>query len=208
MSSSFDTLQKSLQALLAQPAFDVTVLQTLLSPAPIYIQDPLFFSHIGDLVTIITKDRNNDQKFTFDDIVVLTKDFSAIAALVTAIVLLLKSLPNVKVDYTVETSELFIYKILIYIFLVIVPSKTNLALSQDDKVNILTSCNMVYDFLIHSELVKNIIAQVSGWFKKEITSCVACVKAKTHRDVVIKQMPQLKAQLIQSVAQIDKSNVV
>ena len=50
----------------------------------IYIQDPLFFSHIGDLVTIITKDRNNDQKFTFDDIVVLTKDFSAIAALVSA----------------------------------------------------------------------------------------------------------------------------
>jgi len=198
--ATFVDLQQSLQALIERDVFDVTTLQALLSPAPIYIQDPTFFNHIGELITIITQDRDGDQQFTFNDIVVLTKDLNAITSLVTAIVLLLKSLPNVKIDYSIEDTELFIYKILIYIFLVIVPSKTNLALTQEDKINILSGCNMIYDFLIHSQMVKQIIGQVAGWIKQQTATCVSCIKTRTS--VLDKKMPQLKSQLGQSVAQI------
>ncbi|HSW76937.1 MAG TPA: hypothetical protein VLG50_07815 [Candidatus Saccharimonadales bacterium] len=191
-----NNLQESLKRLIAEDAMTISSLELLLSPAPIYIQNPTFLTNIVDVINIITKDRDNDQKFTINDLIVLSKDLAALSTLITTIVLLVKSLPDIKLNYKEQDTEEFIYKILVYIFLVILPTKTTVQLSQDDKLNILNVCNLIYEFLIHSGLLKEIVKKVAAWFKKEVVVCITCITSIRNRQSVVEsKMPKLKAQL-------------
>lgn len=190
---SQSTLPMQLQELISQPNINATVLQNLLSPAPVYLNNPTVMQHLTDIFNIITADRNNNQKFDLEDLKLLGTNMSAIISLVTAIVLLLFSLPSIKIEYKEQDTETFIYKILVYIFVVILPQKVNMQFTPEQMTQILTVCNMIYSFLIESGVLAKIIDKVATWVKKEVTVCWACIQNDVS--ALEKRMPGLKTDL-------------
>ena len=190
-------LQTQLQQLLAQPNFSASTLQILLSPAPLYLQNTTVMTELLSIISIITEDRNGNNTFDIGDIVLLSTNIDAVIGLITAIVLLISNLPSIKIDYTAGDTETFIYKILLYILLVILPSKLNMQFTADQLQSILSACNMIYDFLIQSGVLDVIIDDVYNWTKKEALACWTCFT--TDVSAIEKKMPMLKANLRKSL---------
>ncbi len=183
-------LQTTLLTLINKNA-ELKDLEVLLGPAPIYANNELFSRYAKDIINIITKDRNGNQKFDIGDIELLSKDISGITALITSILLLVNTLPNVKFEYKEGQSEELVFKIIVYLFLVILPQHTNLQLSIEEKVTILNLCLLIYTFLIQSELVKYLTKKIATWVKLQFFSCMA-----TSRGLLEQKFPKLQAIMI------------
>lgn len=190
--STITDLQSTLQTLISKP-LDASVIETLLSPAPLYLQDPSVMSYIDTILKILLQDRNGNNTVDIEDLLLLAKDMNAIIALVTAIVLLISNLPHVTIDYKAEDSELFIYKILVYIFLKVMPEKLNIPLTEEQLQSLLNLCNLIYAFLVESGMLKSIFEKIAGWAKDAFGKCFACMRS--DKSVVAQKMPKLLVQL-------------
>src|SRR4029079_13565740 len=188
-------LQTTLLTLINKESFELKDLQVLLGPAPIDASNELLSRYAKDIINIVTKDRNNNQKFDIGDLELLSKDIVGITSLVTSILLLLNTLPNVKFEYKEGQTEELIFKIIVYLFLVILPQHTNLKLSIDERVAILNLCILVYTFLIQSEIVKQLTKKIAGWVKKQFFYCLA-----TSQTLLEQKSPSLLAKMSVAVS--------
>jgi hypothetical protein len=197
---SIQALQTSLQNLIQQPNFSLSSLETLLSPIPLYTNNTIFQSNIAQVVQILTKDRDGNGKFTANDLVLFSKDIVGITALISSLLLILNSLPNITISYTAEDTEQMIFKLIIYVFLVIIPAKTNVVFSVEEKTSMKTSIlsvsMMVYTMLIESGLAKKLVSKVLSWFKAELPICLGQLSA------IEKKLPSLLTTIRQIVNKI------
>ena len=187
-------LQNDLQSLVAQD-FELENLEKYLSPVPFYVNNKIFVSHIAEIVKIIVQDRDKDQKFTVNDLLLFSKDILAMTTFITAVLLILNSIPNVKITYTEGETEEFIFKLIVYIFLVIVPKETGLKLTHEEKKALLNVSVLAYMALINSQLLKKLITKVLDWFKHQWQNCFI------SESVIDKKMPKLHQQLNNVVKQ-------
>jgi hypothetical protein len=193
---SIQALQTSLQNLIQQPNFSLSSLETLLSPIPLYTNNTIFQSNIAQVVQILTKDRDGNGKFTANDLVLFSKDIVGITALISSLLLILNSLPNITISYTAEDTEQMIFKLIIYVFLVIIPAKTNVVFTAEEKTSILSVSMMVYTMLIDSGLAKKLVSKVLSWFKAELPICLGQLSA------IEKKLPSLLTTIRQIVNKI------
>ncbi len=180
-------LQQSLQTLIATD-FKLDNLEQLLSPVPYYTNNQLFVSHFLEVVKIVTQDRDNDQKFTVNDLLLFSKDIIAMTTFITSILLILNSIPNVKITYTEGETELLVFKLIVYVFFVIVPKYSGLKFTAEEKTAVLNVCILVYMSLVESQQLKKLTVKVLGWFKKQWITCFS-------ESVIDQQMPALHQQL-------------
>lgn len=186
---SVQELQLALQNLIAQEDVDLAALEKLLSPVPFYTNNQVFVSHITEILKIITQDRDADQKFTVNDLLLFSKDIIAMTSFITAILLILNSIPNVKMTYTEGETEQLIFKIIVYIFLVILPKYTGLTFTSPEKTAILNVSILAYLALVDSQLLKKLITKVLSWFKNQWVICC------NNESVIDRKMPELHSQL-------------
>lgn len=192
--SNIEDLKTQIESLIEKPDFNLRDLETILSPVPIYTNNVIFMDNIKDIINIITKDRNKNKKFDINDLVLFSHDINAITTFITSLMLILSSLPNVKLNFSEMDTEILIFKLLIYIFLVILPKQTNITFNINDKQSIINCCMMIYTFLIQSHLISNIISKIYSWFKKEWYQIHCCGIHKTSP--LDKQLPKLKQDLL------------
>jgi len=169
---SVQELQSSLQNLI-QRDFSLSELEFLLSPIPLYTGNAIFATHIKDIVKILTQDRDGNKKFTVNDLVLFSKDIIGMTALVTSLLLILNSIPNIKIRYVEGETETLIFKLIVYIFLVIIPQYTNLKLTGEEKTALLNVCMIFYVYLIQSQLLKKIIIKIANWIKYQWNLCLS-----------------------------------
>lgn len=181
-------LQNDLQSLMNQD-FELENLEKYLSPVPFYVNNKIFVSHIAEIVKIIVQDRDKDQKFTVNDLVLFSKDILAMTTFITAVLLILNSIPNVKITYTEGETEEFIFKLIVYIFLVIVPKETGLKMTHEEKKAVLNVSVLAYMSFVNTKILKKIVVKVLGWFKIQWQNC--CMS----ESVIDKKMPKLHQQL-------------
>lgn len=191
---SVQDLQTSLQNLI-QKDFSLSELETLLSPVPLYTGNEIFASQFKQIVSILTQDRDGDKKFTSNDLVLFSKDIVGMTTLVTSIFLILSSIPNIKIKYVEGETETLVFKLIVYIFLVIIPQYTNLKFTLEEKNAILNVCMLFYVYLIQSQLLKKIIIKVANWIKYEWNLCLA------DGSLLDKKMPRLHRKLNEIVKQ-------
>lgn len=189
---SIEELQTSLENLIQQD-FSFIALEKLLSPIPLYANNSIFKTYVNQIVAILTKDRDGDKKFTTNDLLLFSKDIIGMTALITSLLLILNSIPNIKINYTEGETEQIIFKLIVYIFLVVIPANTQIVFTVEQKHELLNICMMIYMLLIQSGMLKKLVVKVAQWFKTQWKNCF------DNESVIDQKLPKLKDTIRQSI---------
>jgi len=150
----------------------VSDLKAILSPVSQYVDAPIFISNIGSILDIIMSDRNGDNKFDISDLTLLSHDPIALTSLVKSILMVIMSIPGIKFNYNSGTSEELIFKVLIYIFLVLIPTRLGRPLTSDEKQMIINIGSTIYQTLQTSQILQTLISSIENLFKNK--KCYCC----------------------------------
>lgn len=178
--------------------FNVNELIKIVNPAEMYVNNQSVRSQLIDIVRVITQDRDGDTKFTVNDLVLMTKDIVAMTSLITSLILIINSVPNMKIEYVEGETEELVFKLLIYIMFVIVPKQTGINFTPEEKEALLNVCILLYTFLLQSRLVSKIVNKVTGWIKKAASQYCTCV----NESAVDNKLPALKIELGDAIKQL------
>ena len=193
--TEINDLRKDILKIITNESINIKVLLDCLKPISSYTNNKIFEQNIIDVVNIIVKDRDNDNKLTTKDIILLGKDICAMTVFITSILLILNSIPSVKITYTQQETEQLIFKIIIYIFFIIIPKQTGFQLTYDEKMSLLNISLLIYDMMINSQMLKNIIKEVTNWFGGKFF----CKCFSSNTSPLDTNMPKVQNQLLNAM---------
>lgn len=203
--TAIDNLKSKILNIIKDNSYDIEDLKEALDPITDYVNNPSFRENIRSIVDILTKDRNGDNKLTVDDLKMIGNDFAAIGALISAITLIMGSITSLKLQYNEGATEELIFKILAYIFLVVVPKQTGSPLSYEDKKTIVDISVNIYEMIKASQITKDIVNKIIAYFKSK--GMCGCCTAQTDAQTIVEQkLPKFKVELMHSMNNVrDKS---
>lgn len=182
--------------------YELDTFLALLTPMDGYVQNPLFMANLKQVVDVIMQDRDGNNKFTVKDIELLGKDVIGVTTLVTAILLVMGSIPELKFKYESGATEELVFKVLAYIFIVVVPKETGNPWTLEEKTHVLDLTVLIYQLVKSSQATKDAVAAIVGWFKKKgLCKCMSTGESEEERknNIVQAHMPKLQAELASSV---------
>ncbi len=165
--SNVQTLTNSLIELVQTATHSVDDINKLLAPVSGYFANPDFMSGINRIVTIIIQDRDGNNKFDMEDIKLLSHDMDAIVSLVNSTVLVLSTIPNIGFSYNSATTEELIFKVLAYVFLVIIPKAADLDITADQKTFAINLVLGVYNVAKSSATVQTMLDKIKSFFRSK-----------------------------------------
>lgn len=178
--------------------YGVEDLQEFLGPVYEYIQSPTFISNLGQVIEIILEDRDGNNKFTIDDLKLLKDDILGITTLVNSVLLVIGSIPQLRLRYESDATEELVFKVFAYIFLVVVPDKTGKKWTTEEKESVVDLTLAIYNIVVSSQVTQDLVKQIAAWFKRK--GWCQCMSAEPNKeDIVREKMPKIKAELRSSV---------
>lgn len=192
-SLNIEKLQLQLTQLVSD-GFNVNAAFSILSPVDKLLSNDQFAQNIKTITLSLAQDRNGDDRFTMDDLVLLSKDKAAIIVLVKSLVLSVAAIPNMKVKYEFGTSEELIFKLIIYIMLVAIPSNTSIHFTEKQQTSIINVSIQIYQFILATRITDDIFRKIIGFFQRK-KLCLCCVVENDSETIVQNQLPPLTAEL-------------
>jgi len=194
------TLKASIMDVIQDEQYDVEDLIKLLSPLDKYVSNKEFISNLSEVISVILEDRDGNNKFTIKDLELLKKDIIEIINLMSGLFLVLASIPKLKLKYDGQATEELVFKLLLYVFIIIIPKEINKPWSYDEKERIVDLTITVYQVIVSSQITKNIVSNVAKWFKKKGWCSCICGDDDAHKERVVKQrLPLIKAEITSTV---------
>jgi hypothetical protein len=193
-------LKTAIETLIQNDNFDVEKLKELLAPIATYVDNPVFIKNITDIVNIVTTDKNGDKKFDINDLKLFSNDPIAITSLISSILMIIYSIPELKFKYNQGATEELIFKILFFVFLVIVPTQTKMPLTSEDKTTIVNCTLIIYDTIKNTQIVQDLSNKISNYFKT--SKCKCCTPNKSKQDILDNKFPSVKLNLEHSMNNI------
>lgn len=186
MGTDISIVKTKILNLIKDEKYDVSDLTSILDSISEYLNNPDFINNINKIVTILTTDRDGSTTFTIDDIKLLAKDPVALMSLVTIIVSTVCAIPALKIKYAEGLSELLVFELLAYIFLVVLPKEAKINWSYDDKVQIVNIALIIVDQIKNSDTIKQIFNEVTTWFKNNVKCNCTCAQAPqpTNKEIL------------------------
>jgi len=197
---SIDTLRNDIKQIIKSDNFNVNKLNKILDPISKYVDSPIFVQNIASIVDILIKDRNNNNKFDVNDLQLLSKNIECVSSLTSSILFMICSVPNLKLQYNQGATEELIFKILAYIFLVIVPVRINRPLTLEEKETILNLSLVIHQLLISSQMIPILLSQIHSQLKSK-KKC-NCMFGATDNDQLPNKMVITKLNLEAAVENI------
>lgn len=190
------TIQNDIIKLINNDTMSLETLKQLLVPATDCIENPLIAQNIVDIVTILTTDRNGNGQLDVQDLQLIGQDPTVIISLVTLLIMILTQLPTLRITVDANETELVIFKILLYVFFVIIPDKTGLKLNKEDKMMILNLVLLIIQTVKTLGVTQNVINKIISWVKtKKFCSCIT-VK---NDEIIETKIVEEKTELLKSV---------
>lgn len=152
-------LQKQIKSLINGDNFCVYYLNLLLIPASTYIEDDIFFYHINHVSNIIIGNRHSNNLIR--NLEILSDNNFAVTALGRIIVIIMSISPSVKFRFNTEE---IMFKIIAYIFLILIPKKIDNVFSREDNNKII---NILFDIHNTSEFMGIVPITTSNILKKK-----------------------------------------
>ena len=159
-------IEKELFELVKDENYDIEDLKKILDPAGSFISNGKFLANISKIVEAIIEDRDKDNRFTLNDIKLIKDDLSAIITITRGLILIMNSITNIKLKYKEEASEEIILKILVYVFLVVIPKQANLKWTVEEKKEIIELALLIYETMELQNIVKDAMTKVIKWVGK------------------------------------------
>lgn len=178
-------------------SYDLKDLLAILSPLDQYVDSEIFLTNLKQVVEVILEDRDGNNKFTLQDLKLIKDDIVGITSLVSGILLVINSIPQLKLKYDAGATEEIIFKVLAYVFLVVVPKETNRDWDLNDKGEILDITIAIYQLVVSSGMTKELLNNIVKWFKSK--GLCKCLGSESKEDVVEHKMPLIKAQISTNV---------
>lgn len=148
-------------------------LKNILMPISQCIDSPVIVENITEIVNIMTTDRNGNNQLDVEDLRLMVVDPFVIVHLVTSLILILTALPQLKITINVEESEIIILKLLMYVFLVIIPNKTGTTWKPENKIEIVKMSITLYNTMQSLQIVKTTINKIASYIKgNKYCSCL------------------------------------
>jgi hypothetical protein len=191
MSDSIPTLRANIFEVIKDDDYDINDLKLLLDPVSEYILDPVFLTNVNKIAAILMEDRDGDNKFTVDDLELLQEDPIAVASMLTGVLAILTSISSVEFKYESGATEEIVFKLLSFLFLVVIPKESGTVLSMEDKTKILNLILAMYNAFKASQAFKMMsdklvkLFQSKGWCK-----CI-CGTPQTKEEVVAKKLEEV-----------------
>ena len=196
---NYDTLRSKLQQLVRNDNFDMQTLKEFLDPIHLFVDTPQFTQNIGAVVDVITKDRDGNNQFDVADLKIMSTDPLAITSLVSSIILIICSIPDLKLRYDAGATEELVLKILVYVFLVIVPVNVGRKLTANEKNQIIDLTLAIHQSIDASKAVEKLFNQISAYFKTK--GWCACMTAPVNtKDIVDDHLPRIQCDLANALA--------
>lgn len=191
-------LKHSILDLIKNDNYDFETLKILLNPVSKFINNPVFLNHLNQIIKVVLEDRDGNDKFTVNDLSLLSKDINGISALISALFLAIGTVQQTSLKYDRTVTEELVFKLLAYIFLVIIPDKTGSPLSLKEKEDTLHLVLTVYNLIMSAQITQDLIERVSKWFKKK-GWCKCVCSEQSKMEIVEEHMPRLQAEISASV---------
>lgn len=200
---SINALKNSLDEFIKKDDLTIVELKEVLTPISKFVDAPVFVQNIDSIINIIITDRNGDKKFNVADLQLLGRDAMAIASLVSAILLIILSIPDLKFKYDQGATEELVFKLLAYIFLLLIPNQVGKKLSLDEKTFIVNLTLIIYQSIQTSRITQDLIAKLQEQLKtKKGCNCFS----GPQEDPLQKNLPLAKLHLTNNMNNIrDKS---
>ncbi len=184
MATDINTIKDNILKLIKDEDYNVEDLTNILNSVSDYLSNPDFITNINQIINILTIDRDNSRSFTIDDVTLLSKDPLALMSLVTIAVSTICSIPALKIKYDENMSEVLVFELLAYIFLVVLPKEAKIKWSHDDKVQIVNIAMVVVQQIRSSDMLKQVFADVMSWFKNNVKCNCTKNNQATNRDIM------------------------
>lgn len=177
-------LKGKIYASIEDPDNDLEELLELLSPVTLNENDDVFKENLIKIFSTVTSHMaNKNEMVTFDFVKLMSKDLPTIISVVTAVSLLIKTLPSLKIN-----KKEFIFKILVFMCLVFIPNQLGHDLSKEEQTKIADYLIKIYGIIIRMKLISAITAKVEKWFKAH--PCI-CAKKSTNQELFDEHLPKV-----------------
>ena len=175
-----------------------------------YIDNEAFKTHLKEVVDVLIHDRNGDNKFSMEDLELLSRDVFAISVLINSLLLVLGSVKDIKFKNDRVLTEKLILELLLYLLLIVLPKHANLEWSLKNRKQMLNVFLNIYDVMRSSQVVKSTIANVISWFKttRLYKKCRACYINDDHvREELVKEKMPLTLNDLQNIVENNRHRV-
>lgn len=192
--ANLDEIKTKIMELVKDDHYSWDDLKQILTPISIYVDNPSFRQNVNQIIKVMTKDRDGNNIFTIDDLKLLSKDVIGITTLTTAILLLMAGIPEMKLEYSPEETEEIVFKLLAYLFLVIIPKETGNHWTLEEKEAVIDLSLLIYSLIKSSQVVEQSIAKIQAWFQKRgLCKCLCGEVDKAQ--VVDDHLPAVQTEL-------------
>lgn len=178
---------------------DIQRIKSLIKPD--VLGNAYVMQEINKIAQILLTDRNNNGKLELEDLVLIKGDMMAISSLVSSILIILSQVTNLK--YKEDETEELIFKLLVYIFLIIVPEKSNMKMSKEEKIQIIEISLGIYQIIKSSHIAKQIIQKVKKWIYSK-----CCMSEDDKEEILKAKLIKEKTKLHFSINNIKLENQV
>lgn len=181
-------LKQSLIKLIRNSNCTVNDIKQLLDPTSTVLSTNSVSSNMLKIVDVLTKDRNNDCKFTIDDLKYLSEDVLGITNLISSVILILHDIPNFSSTYSRQQIEDLVFRCIAYILLVLVPAHTKVDWSIEDKEALLDLLITLYNVMQSLQITNKLIVAIANLFKSRRLKCCCGDDAEIKEEIIEKNL--------------------
>lgn len=157
-------------------------INNILKPISTIADHIIFKDYITNIVEILTRNDTN-----INNLKILSRDSIGVRAFITSILLIIRAIPDLKFEYDPESIEEILFKALVYIFLIIMPTYINQEWTPKE---ILILALLFYKKIKFSGITFNIINRIHKWFEPSFNpNCM--VIAEQNIGIIHKHLPHL-----------------
>jgi len=177
-----NAIHSKIIATIKDDKYDLGDLCKMLDPVTSYMNDPFFAENLSKIANILTMDRNGDNEFTLDDLYLLKDDPFAITSLVGGILAILAGTNSDTFKYDSGATEEIMFKLLAYLFLVVIPNETGSTLSLDEKTRLLDIIMAIYNVFLSSQAFNILSTKITKFFQSKGWCKCLCGTPDTNDD--------------------------
>lgn len=193
-----DDLKKDVDEIIQNDNIDLEDFKKTFTLVGDYLENKQFILNLSKIIDIITLDRNGDTVFDFADLKILATDFMAIGSIMSGLILVLESVPTIKLKYSSQTTEKIIFQLLAYVFLVLVPSKVGKKWSVDERQKVANIIIDIYNIVKASAIVQSIGLKIREFFQKK-GWCKCICEQVDHQEVFEQKAPEIVANISSNI---------
>lgn len=202
LSLNMSKLKDSIMSVIKDNEYTMEDLKDILGPVYELSESTVFMVHLNEVVEEILRDRDGNGKFNSDDLDLLNEDVLGVMSLVNGVLLVLNSVPQLRLKYESDLTEELIFKLFAYIFLIIVPKETGNPWNEKEKEKMVDLSLSIYMITNSTKFVKESFEKIEKWFVK--SGLCKCLSSPLDKEEVFNEkIPQVKAE-IRSVVQREK----